>query len=100
MDARRGLSCIRATSLPHNGLPQDVSHIQQTPPAVGSRDHAGENLSGRGQLLQAVRLDRAFLPSMLRQGAGVIVHISSIQRRLPLHDATLAYVGHADSEDP
>src|SRR3954447_14261978 len=58
MDARRGLSCIRATSLPHNDLPQDVSHIQQTPPAVGSRDHAGENLSGRGQLLQAVRLDR------------------------------------------
>jgi NAD(P)-dependent dehydrogenase (short-subunit alcohol dehydrogenase family) len=27
---------------------------------------------------------------MLKQGAGVIVHISSIQRRLPLHEATLA----------
>jgi NAD(P)-dependent dehydrogenase (short-subunit alcohol dehydrogenase family) len=42
-------------------------------------------------LFAAVRLDRAFLPEMLKQGAGVIVHISSIQRSLPLHDATLAY---------
>jgi len=42
-------------------------------------------------LLAAVRLDRAFLPQMLKQHSGVIVHISSIQRTLPLHDATLAY---------
>ncbi|HEY3026702.1 MAG TPA: SDR family oxidoreductase [Pyrinomonadaceae bacterium] len=42
-------------------------------------------------LFTAVRLDRAFLPLMLRQGAGVIIHISSIQRRLPLYDSTLAY---------
>jgi NAD(P)-dependent dehydrogenase (short-subunit alcohol dehydrogenase family) len=28
---------------------------------------------------------------MLKQGSGVIVHISSIQRRLPLFEATLAY---------
>ncbi len=42
-------------------------------------------------LFAAVRLDRAFLPSMLKQGSGVIIHISSIQRRLPLYDATLAY---------
>ena len=42
-------------------------------------------------LLAAVRLDRAFLPSMIEQGSGVIIHISSIQRTLPLHDATLAY---------
>jgi NAD(P)-dependent dehydrogenase (short-subunit alcohol dehydrogenase family) len=42
-------------------------------------------------LLAAVRLDRAFLPGMLEQGSGVIIHISSIQRRLPLFEATLAY---------
>src|SRR5919106_4854591 len=42
-------------------------------------------------LFAAVRLDRAFLPSMLQQGSGVIVHISSIQRTLPLFEATLAY---------
>jgi NAD(P)-dependent dehydrogenase (short-subunit alcohol dehydrogenase family) len=42
-------------------------------------------------LFAAVRLDRAFLPAMVQQGAGVIIHISSIQRTLPLFDATLAY---------
>ncbi|MDB5846512.1 MAG: short-chain dehydrogenase [Rhodoferax sp.] len=42
-------------------------------------------------LLPAVRLDRALLPGMLAQGAGVIVHITSIQRQLPLYEATTAY---------
>ncbi len=42
-------------------------------------------------LLSAVRLDRGLLPSMLKQGSGVIIHISSIQRKLPLFEATLAY---------
>jgi NAD(P)-dependent dehydrogenase (short-subunit alcohol dehydrogenase family) len=42
-------------------------------------------------LFAAIRLDRAFLPSMLQQGSGVIIHISSIQRTLPLFEATLAY---------
>jgi NAD(P)-dependent dehydrogenase (short-subunit alcohol dehydrogenase family) len=42
-------------------------------------------------LLAAVRLDRGLLPAMVAQGAGVIIHISSIQRRLPLFEATLAY---------
>src|SRR5207248_1376707 len=42
-------------------------------------------------LLSAVRLDRGFLPSMLTQGRGVIIHVSSIQRTLPLFEATLAY---------
>jgi NAD(P)-dependent dehydrogenase (short-subunit alcohol dehydrogenase family) len=42
-------------------------------------------------LFAAVRLDRGLLPGMLKQGSGVIIHISSIQRRLPLFEATLAY---------
>lgn len=42
-------------------------------------------------LLAAVRLDRAFLPGMLARRSGVILHISSIQRRLPLPESTLAY---------
>ena len=42
-------------------------------------------------LLSAVRMDRALLPMMLAQGSGVIVHITSIQSRLPLADATIAY---------
>jgi NAD(P)-dependent dehydrogenase (short-subunit alcohol dehydrogenase family) len=42
-------------------------------------------------LFAAVRLDRELLPLMFEQRAGVIIHISSIQRRLPLFEATLAY---------
>jgi NAD(P)-dependent dehydrogenase (short-subunit alcohol dehydrogenase family) len=42
-------------------------------------------------LLAAVRLDRGVLPGMLERKSGVIVHVSSIQRRLPLFEATLAY---------
>ena len=42
-------------------------------------------------LFPAVRLDRALLPMMLDQRSGVIVHITSIQRVLPLPEATIAY---------
>src|SRR6202171_2523652 len=42
-------------------------------------------------LFAAVRLDRALLPSMIEQGSGVIIHITSIQRQLPLPAATIAY---------
>jgi NAD(P)-dependent dehydrogenase (short-subunit alcohol dehydrogenase family) len=42
-------------------------------------------------LLTAVRLDRALLPHMIARGSGVVLHVSSIQRRLPLHDSTIAY---------
>ena len=42
-------------------------------------------------LLAAVRLDRGLLPAMIAAGSGVIVHVSSIQRRMPLYEATLGY---------
>lgn len=42
-------------------------------------------------LLAAVRLDRTLVPKMVEQGSGVVVHVTSIQRAMPLHDATLAY---------
>ena len=42
-------------------------------------------------LFAAVRLDRALLPRMVDQGSGVIIHVTSIQRQLPLPEATLAY---------
>ena len=42
-------------------------------------------------LFPAVRLDRALLPKMLEHGSGVILHITSIQRQLPLPESTLAY---------
>lgn len=39
----------------------------------------------------ATRLDKQLVPLMLQQGSGVIIHVSSIQRRLPLFESTLAY---------
>jgi len=45
----------------------------------------------RANLLAPVRLDRAFLPQMIDQKSGVIIHIASIQGKLPLYDSTLPY---------
>lgn len=42
-------------------------------------------------LLAPVRLDKGFLPQMLERRHGVIIHIASIQGRLPLFDSTLPY---------
>jgi NAD(P)-dependent dehydrogenase (short-subunit alcohol dehydrogenase family) len=42
-------------------------------------------------LMPAVRIDRALLPSMLARGSGVIVHVTSIQHELPLPESTTAY---------
>lgn len=42
-------------------------------------------------LLAAVRLDRWLMPAMIQRGCGIVIHISSIQHRLPLPEATTAY---------
>jgi NAD(P)-dependent dehydrogenase (short-subunit alcohol dehydrogenase family) len=42
-------------------------------------------------LMSAVRMDRALLPSMVAQGYGVVIHVTSIQRVLPLYESTIAY---------
>lgn len=42
-------------------------------------------------LLSAVRLDRALLPAMVQRGSGVVIHVTSIQRQLPLPESTTAY---------
>lgn len=41
-------------------------------------------------LFAAVRLDRGLLPPMLSQGYGIIIHVTSIQRRFP-GENTMAY---------
>ncbi|AZA53153.1 SDR family oxidoreductase [Chryseobacterium sp. G0201] len=48
-------------------------------------------ISIQTNLLAPVRLDRGFLPQMIEQKSGVIIHIASIQGRLPLYDSTLPY---------
>lgn len=45
----------------------------------------------QANLLAPVRLDRGFLPQMIAQKSGVIIHIASIQGKLPLYDSTLPY---------
>jgi NAD(P)-dependent dehydrogenase (short-subunit alcohol dehydrogenase family) len=42
-------------------------------------------------LFAAVRLDRALVPSMVERGSGVVIHVTSIQDRMPLPEATIAY---------
>lgn len=42
-------------------------------------------------LLAPIRLDRGFLPQMINQKSGVIIHIASIQGKLPLYASTLPY---------
>jgi NAD(P)-dependent dehydrogenase (short-subunit alcohol dehydrogenase family) len=42
-------------------------------------------------LMPAVRLDRALLPSMIAERSGVIVHVTSIQHQFPLPESTTAY---------
>lgn len=56
--------------------------------ALGDADWARElDLN----LMAAVRLDRELVPAMVAQGRGVVVHVTSIQRQLPLPEATTAY---------
>lgn len=45
----------------------------------------------QSNLLAPVRLDRKFLPQMIARKSGVIIHIASIQGKLPLYDSTLPY---------
>lgn len=45
----------------------------------------------QANLLAPIRLDRGFLPQMIDRKNGVIIHIASIQGKLPLYDSTLPY---------
>jgi len=45
----------------------------------------------QANLLAPVRLDRGFLPQMIDRRSGVIIHIASIQGKLPLFESTLPY---------
>ncbi|MZD05802.1 SDR family oxidoreductase [Streptomyces sp. SID5785] len=77
------------------GVPDVLVHVVggSTTPA-GGYAVLDEDLWARElalNLYPAVRLDRALLPAMVERGSGAVVHVTSIQRRMPLHDSTLAY---------
>jgi NAD(P)-dependent dehydrogenase (short-subunit alcohol dehydrogenase family) len=42
-------------------------------------------------LMPAIRLDRDLVPGMTARGQGVVIHVTSIQRVMPLPEATIAY---------
>ncbi|MBL0885940.1 SDR family oxidoreductase [Myceligenerans indicum] len=88
-------SASAVAAVAERGVPDIVVHT-----VGGSRAPAGgyaaldEDLWAEElalNLLAAVRLDRGLLPSMVDRGSGAVVHVTSIQRRMPLHDSTLAY---------
>jgi NAD(P)-dependent dehydrogenase (short-subunit alcohol dehydrogenase family) len=89
-----GIAAV-ASHVRDNGGAQILVHVAggSSAPAGGfaaltDQDWADElNLN----LLAAIRLDRALLPMMIEAGQGAVVHIGSIQSRLPLYDGTLGY---------
>ena len=42
-------------------------------------------------LLAAIKLDKALIPSMIARNTGVVIHISSLNGKLPLYDSNLSY---------
>ncbi|MFC6101437.1 SDR family oxidoreductase [Olivibacter domesticus] len=42
-------------------------------------------------LLAAIKLDRAIIPSMIAKNSGVVIHISSLNGKLPLYASNLSY---------
>ncbi|MBY6259276.1 SDR family oxidoreductase [Phytobacter diazotrophicus] len=90
-----GCACVVQAVQVHLGGVDVIIHVAggSTAPgggfaALGEEEWQQElNLN----LLPAVRLDRALLPGMLAQGSGVIIHVTSIQRELPLPESTTGY---------
>lgn len=89
-----GAAAVAARVAEHGPLDVLVHVVggSSTPPggyAAATDDHWRAELDLN--LLGAVRLDRLLLPAMVAAGSGAVVHVGSIQRQLPLHDATLPY---------
>lgn len=72
-------------------LVNNVGGSSASPGGFAVLDDDDWQIALNSNLLAAVRVDRALLPGMIARGTGVIIHISSIQRRLPRYEATLAY---------
>ncbi|MDP2699998.1 SDR family oxidoreductase [Thalassospira sp.] len=90
-----GCNALVATVMEHWGDIDGIVHVVggSSTPAGGFAVLSDEEWRRAidQNLMPAVRLDRALLPVMMEQGKGAIIHISSIQRILPLHESTMAY---------
>lgn len=90
-DARKVVSEVLTT---YGRLDILVNNLgSSTTPAGGFTALSDEDWESTLQtnLLAPVRLDRGFLPQMIDRKSGVIIHIASIQGKLPLYDSTLPY---------
>jgi NAD(P)-dependent dehydrogenase (short-subunit alcohol dehydrogenase family) len=90
-----GVALFASRVLETIGAPDIMVHVVGGSSAPGGGFAALEESHWTAELnlnlLSAVRLDKALLPSMIARGIGAIVHTGSIQRKLPLHDSTIAY---------
>ena len=90
-----GCAAVAQGALDHLGGVDLIVHVvggSSAPPGGFAALDDGEWLKELNlNLMPAVRLDRSLLPAMIEQGAGVIVHVTSIQGRLPLPESTTAY---------
>lgn len=95
------VSTLAGTETVATGVMEQLGGIDIIVHSVGGSKSPGGGFAGLTEqtwqdelslnLLAAVRLDRMLVPHMVEQSSGAIVHISSIQRRLPLHESTIAY---------
>ncbi|PPI40800.1 MULTISPECIES: SDR family oxidoreductase [unclassified Rathayibacter] len=84
-----------AAALEEEGGVDAVVHVTggSSAPAGGHAALSDEHWAAELELnlLAAVRMDRALVPLLLARGGGAIVHVGSIQGRMPLPDGTLGY---------
>lgn len=90
-----GVESFAKNVVDHLGSADIIVHVVggSSAPAGGFRAQSEEVWEKElaWNLLAAVRLDRLLVPKMIEQGSGAVIHISSIQRLLPLHESTIAY---------
>lgn len=95
LSTAEGVSAFAAEVLDRLGPVDIIAHVVggSASPAGGFAALEEEHWKAELDLnlMSAVRLDRALIPSMLDRGTGAIVHTASIQRKLPLYDSTTAY---------
>lgn len=95
LSAPEGAARLAEAALDHMGGVDVLVHVVggSASPSGGfaalTEDHWRAELDLN--LMSAVRLDRALLPQMIERGEGAVVHVSSIQRTLPLPESTIAY---------
>ena len=89
----RGVETVAEAATRRLGRIDAIVHVVggSSTPAGGfaaASDEAWEKALA-ANLYPAVRLDRLLAPAMIERRTGVILHITSIQRTLPLYGATL-----------